>query len=136
MANLVDDLSFVILINVLYNAVTPLCYLSVASLHSITFITESWKKLEFYDLLRLLQPMEAKWEGLGYLLVKDYEIQAIKANSFHSNASNQAMFEAVRKWTGRTVREHRKWRTLLHVAKKWGDNTLSQFLMDNNLNGE
>ena len=128
MANLVDDLGFVVLINVLYNAVTPLCYLSVASLDSITFITESWKKLEFYDLLRLLQPMEAKWEGLGYHLVKDHEIQAIKANGFRSNASNQAMFEAVRIWTTRTVREHRKWCTLLHVAEKWDDNTLSAYI--------
>ena len=103
---------------------------------SIIIITESWKKMEFHDLLRLLQPIEANWNTLGHHLVKPHEVNAIKATSFHSNAADKAMFEAVKMWTQRTGREHRTWRTLLNVAKKWGDNTVPQFLKDNNLNGE
>ena len=80
--------------------------------------------------------METKWEDLGNHLIKDDEVQSIKANSFHNKTSDQAMFEAVQKWTSCTDREHRKWCTLLHVVQKWGDNTLPQFLKDNSLNGE
>ena len=92
--------------------------------------------MEFYDLFRLLQPIEANWNTLGYHLVKPHEVEAIKATSFHSNPADKAMFEVVKKWTQHAGQEHRTWCTLLNAAKKWGDNTVPQFLKANNLNGE
>ena len=91
--------------------------------------------MEFYDLLRLLQPVEAQWATLGWHLVPD-EVEAIRANNFQGNAPDQAMFEAVKKWMSCNVRKNRTWCALLSVAKKWGDNTGPQFLKDNGLKGE
>ena len=103
---------------------------------SDVIITESWKKMEFNDLLRLLQPVEAQWDILGSYLVPDHEVEAIRANNFQSNAPDRAIFEAVLKWMRCTVREHRTWHALLSVAEKLGDNTGPQFLKDNGLKGE
>ena len=80
--------------------------------------------------------MEANWEQLAHHLIKDHEVTAIKAQCYHSDAGDKALVEAIKIWSGRTVREHRKWRTLCTIVEKWGDKTLSQFLKDNNLSGK
>lgn len=96
----------------------------------------SWKEIEFPTLLQLLQPVEANWEQLALHLMKEHEVTAIKAQCHHSNAGDKALVEAIKIWSSRTVREHRKWRTLCAIAEKWDDKTLPQFLKDNNLSEE
>ena len=91
--------------------------------------------MELHTLLHLLQPVEADWEELAPFLIKDHVIKSIKANSFQSDASDKALMETIKIWSTRTVREHRKWRTLRTVAERWNDNTLLPFLKDNKLSG-
>ena len=80
------------------------------------------KPIEFPTLLQLLKPVEADWSQLAYYLIDEHEVEAIKAQCCHSNANDKALVEAIKKWLGRTLREHRKWCSLHTVAVKWGDN--------------
>ena len=99
-------------------------------------IIGSWKEIEFPTLLQLLQPVEANWEQLAHHLIKAHEVAAIRSQCYHSNAGDKALVEAIKIWSGRTVREYRKWQTLRTITEKWGDKTLPQFLKDNNLSGK
>ena len=92
--------------------------------------------MDFPTLLQLLKPVEADWSELAYHLIDEHEVKAIKAQCHLSNANDEALVKAIQKWLGRTLRKDRKWRTLHTVAVKWGDNTMSQFLKDNNLSGK
>ena len=92
--------------------------------------------MKFPTLLQLLQPAEAHWEQLAHHLIKEHEVTAIKSQGYQSNAGDKALVEAIKTWSKRTAREHRKWRTLRTVAEKRGDKTLPQFLKDNKLSGK
>jgi len=111
-------------------------YLRIVSTWSNCTVAIGWKPIDLHTLLQLLKPVESDWEELGYHLVKDHEVKSIKANSLQNNASEKALGEAIIKWSTRTVREKRKWRTLQTIAEKWGDHTLSTFLKENKLSGE
>ena len=92
--------------------------------------------MEFNDLLHLLQPAESEWDSLAPYLISDHEVTNIKVECCRSNASDKALVEVIKRWSRRTVREHRTWQTLRTVAEKCGDNTISQFLQDNKLSGK
>ena len=99
-------------------------------------IVGSLKIKDFLTLLEMLQPVEADWNQLAYYLIKENEVDAIKAQCCQNNANDDALVETIKKWRARTSKEQRKWCTLLAVAEKWHDSTLSRFLKDSNLSGK
>ena len=91
-------------------------------------------------LLQLLQPIESSWKELGvYLLSEElqHKVKAIEADCFHNDASQKALDDVFKIWLERTVGAKRTWQTLSDTAKKYGDNSLAQYIQENDeLNSE
>ena len=97
-----------------------------------------WKPLELADLLRSLQPVESSWETLARYLLDDelkYKIATIKSDGFHDSTS-KALDDVLDKWQNCTPRSKRIWQTLCNAAKKYGDQSLDQYIVTNLLESE
>ena len=96
-----------------------------------------WKPLEFATLLRLLQPVEESWETLGRLLLEEklkHKIDTIRKDASHKNA--EALDKVLSKWKNCTPREKCTWQTLCVAAKKYGDESPEQYILQNCLNSK
>ena len=85
-------------------------------------------------MLRLLQPVESSWKKLGrYLLREELQskLNTIEANCFRNDASQSALDDVFSKWLERTVGAKWTWQTLSDTAKKYGDESLEQYIQDN-----
>ena len=58
-------------------------------------------------------------------------VKGITADAFHNTANDVGLRKVIETWHGRTGIKERTWKTLLDVAKKFSDHTLSKYL-DNN----
>ena len=91
-------------------------------------------------LLQLLQPIESSWKELAvYLLSEElqHKVKAIEADCFHNDASQKALDDVFNIWLERIVGPQRTWQTLSDTAKKYGDNSLEQYIQENDeLNSE
>ena len=85
-------------------------------------------------LLQLLQPVESSWKELAvYLLSEElqYKVDVIKADCFHNDATHRALDDVFSTWLERTVGPQCTWQTLSDAAKKYGDNSLEQYIQEN-----
>ena len=60
-------------------------------------------------------------------------VRGIKKDCFHNTANDNGLRKVIEKWLGRTVSKERIWQTLLDVAKKLDDHTLSKYLDKNGI---
>ena len=82
-------------------------------------------------LLQLLQPVESSWKELAVYLLREelqHKVKVIEADCFHNNASQKALDDVFSTWLERTVGAKRTWQTLSDTAKKYGDNSLEQYI--------
>ena len=82
-------------------------------------------------LLKLLQPVESSWKELGVYLLREelqHKVNAIEADCFRNDASQKALDDVFSKWLDRTVGAKCTWQTLSDAAKKYGDNSLEQYI--------
>ena len=107
---------------------------------AIVTTTAKWKPLEMATLLQLLQPVESSWKELAVNLLSEelqHRVNVIEADCFHNDASQKALDDVFSKWLERTVGPQRTWQTLSDTAKKYGDNSLAQYIQENDeLNSE
>ena len=85
-------------------------------------------------MLRLLEPIEVYWKELASCLLKDelqYKIKDIEADCFHDTTSVNALDDALSKWLKTTKRAKRTWQTLCEISKKYGDESLEQYIQEN-----
>ena len=91
------------------------------------------------DLLRLLQPVESNWKSLARYLLEDKlqsQINTIELDCFHNNASKNALDDVFNRWLECTIGKKRSWQTLCDAAKKYGDESLEQYVRANYLESE
>ena len=100
----------------------------------------NWKKLtSANEAYKDLKQIAAYWEKLATQLLPDEHanvINTIKANCNFRDAAQKALFEVLHKWRDCSTKEHRNWKTLNNVAKKYDDYTLEKYMKDNHLKGE
>ena len=96
--------------------------------------TVQWKPLEIATVLLLLQPVESSWKKLAQYLLKDelqYKVNTIEIDCFRNAASKEALDEVFSKWLSRTEAAQRTWQTLCDTSKKYGDESLEQYIQKN-----
>ena len=87
-------------------------------------------------LLRLLQPVESAWKTLARYLLKNelqYNVQAIETDCVQKDAGQKALDDVFSKWRDRTVRAQRTWQTLCNATRRYGDESLEQYIQANDL---
>ena len=85
-------------------------------------------------VLRLLQPVEKSWKKLGYNLLKkdlQFKLDNIEEDSFNDKTSKKALDDVFSKWLNCTLKEKRTWQTLCNTAKKHGDESLENYVQEN-----
>ena len=93
-----------------------------------------WKPLEIATVFSLLQPVESSWKELARYLLKDklqHKVNTIETDCFHNSASKNALDEVFRTWLKRTEAAQRTWQTLCDTSKKYGDESLEQYIQKN-----
>ena len=60
-------------------------------------------------------------------------MRGIKKDCFHNTANDDGLRKVVEIWHGRTGSKERTWQTLLDVAKKLDDHTVSKYLDKNGI---
>ena len=99
--------------------------------------TVKWNPLQPATMLRLLQPVESSWKTLAaYLLIDDYKIANIEAESFHNSASENALRDVLAKWRQSTGQANQTWQTLCVVARKCKDKSLESYITAKGLQSE
>ena len=96
--------------------------------------TVQWKPLQIATVLLLLQPVESSWKELARYLLKDklqHKVNTIEADCFHNAASKKALDEVFSKWLSCTEAAQRTWQTLCNTSKKYGDESLEQYMKKN-----
>ena len=96
--------------------------------------TVQWKPLKIATVILLLQPIESSWNILARYLLKDklqHKVNTIGTDCFHISASKNALDEVFSTWLNQTVAEQRTWQTLCTISKKYGDESLEQYIQKN-----
>ena len=62
-------------------------------------------------------------------------IRVIEADCYYNTTNDKALNVVVERWLDCTVKKNRTWKTLLAVAKKLVDHTLSKYLKENGISG-
>lgn len=104
---------------------------------TINTTTVKWEPLKMAELLRLLKPVESSWKILGRFLLRDelqYKMDTIESTCFHDDTSTKALDHVWNKWLERTARPN--WQTLCDAAKKYGDDSLENYIEMNGLESE
>ena len=96
--------------------------------------TVQWKPLKIATVLLLLQSVESSWKKLARYLLKDelqHKVNTIETDCFHNSASKNALDEVFSTWLDCTVAAQRTWQILCTTSKKYGDESLEQYIQKN-----